>query len=105
MGSDERVDCRMPRFRRADSIGAESEWGEIEHDAARPTHAFDDGVVPHPTAVQEAGSNKEGRRDAMGAEQWHSDFRIVRVTVVEGDACWPGGQAASLQPRDPGRNS
>ena len=78
----------VPRLRRAGS----------DRVGPRIADRFDDAVVPHDPAVEEAGCDEERRVQAVPLEDGNGMEQIVGITVVESNGGGPGGETAGSKP-------
>ena len=62
-------------------------WGQSSEVSRRTAHKLYDCVVPHPTAVEETCRHKKSRAYPVLQQNWQGDLRIVRVPIVERNAC------------------
>lgn len=81
----------------AERMAAEAEVVEVQVRARRGAQRLDDDVVEHAAAVEETGSDEEGRRKAQAQQDRGRDAAVVSVAVVEGDAERAPGQTVLAQ--------
>jgi len=82
---------------RADRPAIEAQLAQVQAGGGSTPYGVDQAVIPHPSAIQIAAGNKESCVQAVFLQQRQGYLRIVRVTVVEGDAGRAWRQAAILQ--------
>ena len=77
------TDGRFALLRRPDRLLAESLARQIELAASRGAHRLDDGIVPHPSAIEKSCRYKERRMQPKAPQDRERDRRIVGISVVE----------------------
>ena len=96
----------VPRLRRSAAILSARAWrtgygNTLRGDdgvGPRVADRFDDAVVPHDPAVEEAGCDEERRVQAVPFENGNGTEQIVGIAVVECDGGRPGGETAGSKP-------
>lgn len=77
--------------------GPQSQVAQIQNRAPGQTDRLDHRIVPHAAAVQEAGGNEKGGRQAVGLQDGQGHRYIVGVAIIEGDGEGAEGQLPYLE--------